>query len=750
VTVRQARAAVAAALLLITAAVYFVFGVLHRPATTLGFDVYVYFLPIKMHLARSLAAGGSGLLWNPFQSCGEPFFANPTTGLFYPPHLLFFLLEPNAAVHAVLIVNMVIGAVGMLLLARVVGLGWAAAVAGALVFELGDPMSQLTGWSPTHNGPWAWLPWALLVCERLLRAPSRGGVVALAVVLALELFPGWVVIAALTYHVIALRVVWELITVRPRPWRSAAVIAAGLVLAPGLAAIQIVPAAELARESFRVTVEVSEFLTRGAVLANVAATIRNRVPPIPFMVGPLLLAGIAPFISPRRRLVIFYLLIGMLYGILAFGDATPLFALYAQLPPGAATFRYAHRLFWVTGFSLAMLTALAVDGLGQQRDMSRHRWYAPLIGMVLAVVLLLVVPGGLRWPEGVAVGGAVAALGAAAIRPRLGLAAAWILAAAVALSVVAIPFRYAGKLVDSIDAYWRHADAFAALDPPLTAQDRVFIASDLRSLNRFDLLQKTATILRVPDIHDYDALLGRRHVEYITMMWQGTTVNSVDDMFGKHLVTGGFRQRLLDLAAVRYVVSPPSDPVVAWGLDLPAVPTGDPGLHAFRNDRALPRARYVPHIEVVPDPSVLLNRLAYGADDLAQVAFVESPMPSGFSGAGTPPREGTARFARDDPEHVVIDVDAPAPGFLVLADQYYPGWRATVNGTAVPIHRANQMFRLVEVPAGTSRVEFRYRPSSVAVGAAISMATLAVLGIVLWPGVRRVCRNLHGKTAHAP
>lgn len=46
----------------------------------------------------------------------------------------------------------------------------------------------------------------------------------------------------------------------------------------------------------------------------------------------------------------------------------------------------------------------------------------------------------------------------------------------------------------------------------------------------------------------------------------------------------------------------------------------------------------------------------------------------------------------------------PACGFLVLADQYFPGWHATVNGNEVPIRRANHIFRLVEIPSGTSRV----------------------------------------------
>ena len=177
------RYAIAAGLLFVAAALYFVLIELHRPAATPALDVYVYFLPNKLHAVYSALRGGSGLLWNPYQSCGEPFFANTAMGLLYPPHLLFLVLDPNVALHVVLILNMVLGAAGMCLLARQVGLGWAAAIGAALVLELGDPMSHLTGWSPMQNGPWAWAPWALFLCERLLRRPSRGGVAALAAVL---------------------------------------------------------------------------------------------------------------------------------------------------------------------------------------------------------------------------------------------------------------------------------------------------------------------------------------------------------------------------------------------------------------------------------------------------------------------------------------------------------------------------------------------------------------------------------------
>ena len=70
---------------------------------------------------------------------------------------------------------------------------------------------------------------------------------------------------------------------------------------------------------------------------------------------------------------------------------------------------------------------------------------------------------------------------------------------------------------------------------------------------------------------------------------------------------------------------------------------------------------------------------------------------------------------------------APQAGFLFVSDQYYPGWQATVDGSAVPIHRANYAFRVVRVPEGESMVVFRYRPESLRIGAAVSGISLLAL-----------------------
>jgi len=70
----------------------------------------------------------------------------------------------------------------------------------------------------------------------------------------------------------------------------------------------------------------------------------------------------------------------------------------------------------------------------------------------------------------------------------------------------------------------------------------------------------------------------------------------------------------------------------------------------------------------------------------------------------------------------------------VLADTYYPGWRATVDGAPARIVAANHLFRGVPVPAGRHRVRFEYRPWQVPVGIAVSALALLVVLLLCRPG----------------
>ena len=59
---------------------------------------------------------------------------------------------------------------------------------------------------------------------------------------------------------------------------------------------------------------------------------------------------------------------------------------------------------------------------------------------------------------------------------------------------------------------------------------------------------------------------------------------------------------------------------------------------------------------------------------------------------------------------VVVEVDAPSGGMLVLNDVWHPWWRATIDGVDAEIMRANVIFRAVAVPPGKHTVRFTFEP----------------------------------------
>ena len=84
-----------------------------------------------------------------------------------------------------------------------------------------------------------------------------------------------------------------------------------------------------------------------------------------------------------------------------------------------------------------------------------------------------------------------------------------------------------------------------------------------------------------------------------------------------------------------------------------------------------------------------------------------------------------AEILTSQPERILIRVVATEPSTLVLADAYYPGWEAAVDGVPTRVEPKGA-FRSVRVPAGESLVEFRFRPRSVAYGLLITLAAIVL------------------------
>jgi hypothetical protein len=646
-----------------------------RSRDGLGFvawDFYGYFYPNAVHAWRSIQRG-QGLLWNPYQACGQPFLAVSQTGVLYPFHIAYWFLPREPAHLLTIALHLVITAAGTFLLCRSMGLGRIASLTGALAFQLGWSMRQLAAWAPMQLASYTWMPVALWRTERLVRRATPRNAVLLAAVLAVQLLPGFPQVVFFTYQLIALRIAWATLW-GETPRRTALLLTTlgALVLAPLLAGVQLLPSIEVMQQSIRSGAVSADEIGSTFSWATLWAALRSYVMlPGSWVLLPLAAAAALPAPARRRGPAAFWWVAALAYLVLSLGPGSVLYALYERAPLGTA-FRGSARLLWVVAFAVAVAAAVGADAI-VARLPRRVVWAVPAI--VLVATLLSRSPPLFGQRQG--------------------------------------------------DIYGAHHEAFAFVRERATAQDRTLIAGTYPDTS---LMQKSASLFEVRDVFDCEPLDARVYADFYTYLRLGRPRRSFGDWMwtpeGTLLPT--LQRPLLDLTAARYLVVDAAADGTANALpDGVRLLAEQGGVRIYENLQAMPRAWWAPRAIVIADETDVLPALATNRFDVRRTVVLDRPPASGFLGADGY-AEGTVTFVVDDPERLVLRVQAPVRGFLYLADTIFPGWTAWIGGQPAELLRANYAFRAVEVPAGESEVTFEYRPRSIRWGAALSLAAILV------------------------
>jgi hypothetical protein len=160
---------------------------------------------------------------------------------------------------------------------------------------------------------------------------------------------------------------------------------------------------------------------------------------------------------------------------------------------------------------------------------------------------------------------------------------------------------------------------------------------------------------------------------------------------------------------------------VAHGLDV----------NIYENTRALPRAWLASEVRVMDEEAMLqVIRTGYLPDgskwDPLRTALVENELPAAVAGSASAGRVDVAAY---EPNRLSLVAHASGASLLVLSENEYPGWHASVDGASASIIRVNYGLRGVLVPAGEHQVSFVYRPWSIIGGALISFSTAVLLGL---------------------
>lgn len=89
------------------------------------------------------------------------------------------------------------------------------------------------------------------------------------------------------------------------------------------------------------------------------------------------------------------------------------------------------------------------------------------------------------------------------------------------------------------------------------------------------------------------------------------------------------------------------------------------------------------------------------------------------------------KILNSNDQYYQIEIETNKNGFLVLNTNYYPSWKAKIDGKSTESYRANFLFQGIFVPKGKHMIEFYYDPESFKIGLFISAVCFIVIFIII-------------------
>ena len=674
--------------------------------------------------------------WNPNNCCGLPFLAQFNTLSLYPPALVYLLLPLTWSLPFFCLLHLFLGGMGMYFLAaRWSGSRAGAALAGAAFAFNGLSLNFLM-W-PSHIATFAWMPWVILLTEAGWREGGRKIALA-AVVAALQVLAGGPEEILFTWLILALLALAECRRQRAiLPGRRFLLVG---LLAGALAATQWLPFAEFALHSSRNNhYAASEWSMPAAGWANFLVprfqTTRWQGLAVQHDqywtssyyagIGVLFLAALAVWQKRDRRVwLVGALVVASL--VLALGDHGLVYLWLRRIFPVFGYFRYPIKFIVITSLLLPLLAAFAIsqyENLAAERRRPRRAEVVCAGAMVLAIGAILFIArhhpaADSSWPETLSNG-----LGRLAFLAAF-LGAVYFFAAHPARrrwSVLLLPVICWLDLITAMP--WQNPSLDPSVyQPGLGEMKHAFAPKPTAADSRLVLSSAAAGQLHYHPLPDLKSCYLLDRAMYFDDCNLIDNLAKVDGFFSLYLResdkilwlldgrSGAELDSLEDFLGVSQTIAPGT--LFDW----------------------MPRTNYLPIVTAGQEPVFADDAAAFSAIGKTNVDFRNVVyLPSEARSRVMARRQPAARIIDKQfgAGKASIQVDSPGTAMVYLSEAYYRNWKADVDGTAVPLWRANYAFQAVEVPAGKHTVTLVYRDKMFQVGLFLT-AWAGLLCVLLW------------------
>jgi hypothetical protein len=409
--------------------------------------------------------------------------------------------------------------------------------------------------------------------------------------------------------------------------------------------------------------------------------------------------------------------------------------------PVWGAFRYAEKLVGPVTLLLAVMAGLGLPAAAERGVDGMRRWAPGAAALLLAASAAVVAAGHTRsapasWPEGIwtpladrlgaglaLAGGTLAMVSVAAARhPRPAGQAARersVAAAVLLTGLLASPAAlHAGRPDSRVPAPLAVLHRFTPVPRVIQPVDRIALPVS-RGFDMFDAAQLVRSSVarpsynvpaRIDSLVTYTGLLPRRY---------GALLDRFDRLGPSRWAA--FRR----LAVTHVATTPPltaedaaeASAAIAGGTEVVRDRVNGVSVYAVPHT---PWARFASAVRRAADEREALDLMVAAAARGDAAVVLEGDAPASLAaGSVLAVDRGTDRLR--------IVAEAPAAGLLVVADSWWPGWEARIDGRQAAILRADAIFRAVKWPPGRHVLEMRYRPGEVRAGALVSAATALLL-----------------------
>jgi membrane protein YfhO len=725
--------------------------------TLFGMDFIHQFYPWKKFIYDHLWSHGSLPFWNPYLFSGTPFITNIQASMFYPPGFIYYLIPTELAYTYSTIAHCILGNIFMYTFMRAILVSRAGSCISAVIFMFnGYFMGHLYAGHLSFVQNYIWIPLIFHLLYLFVQKMRFRYAVICGLILGIQILGGFPQIAFYTILCsMGFGLFNGIVFLKNHIYRDALKLGFGLILLLcvgfALAAIQILP-----------TMEFTGLSTRAGGISYAFATYESLHPKellaflVPDIFGsavdhtywrskevwhfwescgyvgvlPLFLVFMKLKSSSIRSLRIFFIILIVFSLFLALGKYNPIYPIIYRLP-GFNSFRIPAQIIFLYVFGIAVISGI---GFHQMQEETWHLNRGFSLFFVLAGALLVIFLIGVNFfpfqfffqlfrtfSEGPVTHASMTSLyeriSICTERGVLLFFGSFLLIMLRKQKKLNVwSFSVLGSAIVLMDLYLFGAP-FIKTNGFITSPNKQNIVSQLNGnpangrVVTISHLFKANEGLRYkfPSVLGYDPLILRRYVSFT----QASQNYPLDDRVVNLAYINVPGEKLIRMLNVRQMVlgghfQPLENELPYANIVNNAV--------IKQNDEALPfikSDRFTPQNMVVFDP------------EYSSYLF---------------PKDQSEKFKASctildyHNENMRIKTSSNHPGYLVLSEIFYPGWRVTVDGKKGPLLRGNYMFRVVPIEKGEHTVLLRFVSRPFRIGAVISLITLTCS---LWFVLRR-------------